>query len=48
MAWGAIEGEELAHFASFILSHNVKLLSLFVHIIEGREPELQEKVRFCT
>ncbi len=45
-AWGAIGEERLAAFANNILFHNIKLLSLFVHIIEGREPELRERVCF--
>ena len=31
--------------ATHLLSHVVKLLSVFVHVIEEREPELKEKVQ---
>lgn len=30
--------------ATHLLSHVIKLLSVFVHVIEEREPELREKV----
>lgn len=43
-SWGALRGDTLLLFATNFLSHNVKLLSVFVHIIEQREPEIREKV----
>lgn len=48
--WGALEDNSLIQFASDFLSHNVKLLSIFVHIIEEREPEIKDKVgdHYCT
>ena len=44
-AW-ALENESLIQFADHFLVHNVKLLCLFVHIIEERDPELREKVMY--
>lgn len=43
--WGGLEDDTLIQFASTFLSHNVKLLSVYVHIIEGRDPEVRDKVR---
>lgn len=46
--WGALEDATLVQFATNFLSHNVKLLSIFVHVIEEREPEIREKVQvYC-
>lgn len=42
--WGALDSDTLVQFATFFLSHNVMLLSVFVHIIEQREPEIRDKV----
>ena len=42
--WGAIDEENLGYFAINFLNHSVKLLSIYVHVIDGREPELREKV----
>lgn len=41
--WDALENDTLVQFAKNLLSHNVKLLSVFVHIIEQREPEIRDK-----
>lgn len=43
-AWGALGDQTLTEFAGNFLSHVVKLLCMFVHIIEEREPEVREKV----
>jgi len=32
------------HQASQLLTHVVRMLAVFVHVIEGREPEMKEKV----
>ena len=40
----ALGDDSLVQFANYFLVHNVKLLCLFVHIIEEREPEHREKV----
>lgn len=42
--WGALKDSTLVQFATNFLSHNIKLLSVFVHIIERREPENRDKV----
>ena len=42
--WGALDNDTLVQFATFFLSHNVILLSVFVHIVEQREPEIRDKV----
>lgn len=44
LAWGALKDDTLVQFATNFLSHNIKLLSVFVHIIEQREPEMRDKV----
>lgn len=44
--WGALEDDTLIQFASNFLSHNVKLLSIFIHIIEERDPEIRDKVQY--
>lgn len=40
----ALGNESLVQFANYFLVHTVKLLCLFVHVIEEREPEHREKV----
>ena len=42
--WGLLDDPHLVLFADYFLSHNVKLLSVFVHIVEEREPEIRDKV----
>lgn len=42
--WGALKDSTLVQFATNFLSHNIKLLSVFVHVIEQREPESRDKV----
>ena len=42
--WGGLEDHSLIQFASDFLSHTVKILSIFVHIIEERDPEIKDKV----
>lgn len=44
--WGALDNDTLTQFATLFLSHNVMLLSVFVHIIEQREPEIRDKVQY--
>ena len=46
-AWGALKDSTLINFAANFLSHNIRLLSVFVHVIEQREPENRDKVRNC-
>lgn len=43
--WGALKDSTLVHFATNFLLHNVRLLSVFVHVIEQREPENRDKVQ---
>lgn len=45
--WGLLDDPHLILFADYFLSHNVKLLSVFVHIVEEREPEIRDKVSEC-
>ena len=42
--WKVINQKTVLDCANTFLSHSVKLLSIFVHIIEEREPEIREKV----
>lgn len=42
--WESLGDDTLVQFATDFLSHNVKLLSIFVHIIEERDPEIRDKV----
>lgn len=44
--WGLFEDAPLIQFAEYFLSHNIKLLSVYVHIVEEREPEIRDKVYF--
>ncbi len=41
---GVFKDETMVQFADYFLSHNIKLLSIFVHIIEERQPEPKDKV----
>lgn len=43
--WGALKEPVLRESASVLLMHVVKLLCVYVHIIEERDPEAKEKVR---
>ena len=40
--WAALGGSDLAGHAILLLQHVARLLALFVHVIEGREPETRE------
>ena len=42
--WGALKDDTLVQFAMDLLAHAIKLLSIYVHIIEQREPEVHDKV----
>lgn len=44
LTWGVFEDVPLVQFADYFLSHNIKILSIYVHIVEEREPEIREKV----
>ena len=46
--WGLFEDPDLVRFAECFLSHNIKLLSIFVHIVEEREPEVRDKVWYSS
>ena len=43
-SWGALKEPVLRECASVLLTHVVKLLCVYVHIIEERDPEAKEKV----
>lgn len=43
-SWSAISEPSLVSQATQLLGHTVKLLSVLVHVIEQREPEIREKV----
>ena len=47
-AWGALNDNTLVQFATNFLSYNIKLLSVFVHIVEQREPESRDKVKIMV
>ena len=52
-SWSALSEPSLVSHAGKLLNHTVKLLSIFVHIIEHREPEPKESrvrthVYWCT
>lgn len=40
--WAALGDPDLAGYAGLLLQHTARLLALFVHVIEGREPETRE------
>ena len=41
-SWAAVGGGDLAKLATVLLQHVARLLAVFVHILEGREPETRE------
>lgn len=41
-SWSALSEPSLVSHAGRLLNHTVKLLSIFVHILEHREPEAKE------
>lgn len=40
--WAALGDPDLVGYADLLLRHTARLLALFVHVIEGREPETRE------
>lgn len=42
--WGALKEPLLREYATVLLTHIVKVLCVYVHIIEERDPEAKEKV----
>ena len=47
-SWGALKEPVLRECASVLLTHIVKVLCVYVHIIEERDPEAKEKVESCS
>lgn len=47
-SWGALKEPLLRECATVLLTHIVKVLCVYVHIIEERDPEAREKVALCS
>ena len=47
-SWGALKEPLLRECATVLLTHIIKVLCVYVHIIEERDPEAREKVELYS